>query len=183
MGQFYPAGMLGATKRMSNYNEKLDEGQEYQDYVALVLFEHGIVLTNFQTKKYQLKYGENKQGIEIKRDGRFRETNNLYIETEEKSDACNPFFVESGILRKDNAWLFVIGDEQTIYIFSKTILVGLFNTKKYRMTETETSKGMLLPLKIADKYCAKKIQIGTEPQTQTVSVLDLQTDNGGNLCA
>ena len=54
---------------------------------------------------------------EIKRDGKFRETGNLYIETAEKSHPDKYEFIPSGIMRQDNSWLFVIGDEKTIYIF------------------------------------------------------------------
>jgi hypothetical protein len=96
-------------------------------------------------------------GAEIKRDGKFRETGNLYIETCEKSHPDKPSFTPSGIHRKDNSWLFVIGDEKTVYIFSTKYLQML--EKRYKPVEKATSKGFLMPLNQAEKYCIRRIDL------------------------
>ena len=87
-------------------------------------------------------------GAEIKRDGKFRETGNIYIETSEKSHPDKPEFTPSGILRKDNSWLYVIGDEKTIYIFSTKYLQLLAN--RYQVKETPTSRGFIMPISEAE---------------------------------
>jgi len=114
------------------------------------LYDAGIPLLSYSSKKYQILIGENKAGIEIKYDRKFRETGNFYIETAEKSAANNKEFVASGIFRNDNTWLFIIGDYETIFIFSKEQLKKIKNN--YKQVETPTSKGFLIPVNEALKF-------------------------------
>jgi hypothetical protein len=139
------------------YQKKLKEGLEFQDFVTDELYKRGIVVNGYSSKKYQYNKGENLLGAEIKRDGRFRETGNLYIEVSEKANPDNPFYVTSGIKRYDNSWLFVIGDEKTIWIFPIKYL-RMLEKKNYRSVQKPTSKGFLLPVRDADKYCIRKIE-------------------------
>ena len=147
-------------KMTENYKEMLQKGLEYQDFVTDVLInELGIALSSYGSTKYQYTKGENKQGFEIKFDDKYKKTNNLYIETEEKSNKLNLYFVASGIFRNDNTWLFVIGNYEEIFIFSKKHLKLMFASKKFRSVETETSKGFLIDKISAENYCIKKIVI------------------------
>jgi hypothetical protein len=139
------------------YAEKLKEGIEFQDVVTKALYERGIIVIGYSSRRFQEREGENLLGAEIKRDGRFRETGNLYIEIAEKSHPLNYVFIESGIHRKDNSWLFIIGDEKTLYIFSTKYLRYL--EKKYPKTEIPTSRAFLMPISDAEKYCLRKIEI------------------------
>jgi len=138
------------------YQVKLQEGLEFQDFVTRELYQRGIVVIGYSSRKYQNNEGENMLGAEIKRDGKFRETGNLYIEVAEKSHPDKPSYTKSGIHREDNSWLFVIGDEKTIWIFSTKYLRMLED--RYRPVQKPTSKGFLLPLNEADKYCIRKIE-------------------------
>jgi hypothetical protein len=113
----------------------------------------------YASQKFQNTVGENMLGAEIKRDGKFRETGNLYIETSEKSHPDKPIYTPSGIHRKDNSWLFVIGDEKIIYIFSTKYLQML--EERYPVVSKPTSNGFLMPVDQAEKYCIRKINIGT----------------------
>jgi hypothetical protein len=148
---------------MKNYKEyydtKLEEGLQFQDKVTEELYQRGIIVVGYASQKYQNSHGENMIGAEIKRDGMFRDTGNLYIETAEKSDPNNAVYIPSGIYRKDNSWLFVIGDEKTIYIFSTKYLQML--EYKFVKKIKDTSKGFLIPLKDADKYCIRRIEINS----------------------
>lgn len=147
-------------KMTENYKEMLQKGLEYQDFVTDVLInELGIALSSYGSTKYQYTKGENKQGFEIKFDDKYKTTNNLYIETEEKNNKLNLYFVASGIFRNDNTWLFVIGNYEEIFIFSKKHLKLMFASKKFRSVETETSKGFLIDKINAENYCIKKIVI------------------------
>jgi len=143
-----------------NYYNQLQEGQKFQDYCAYVLqTKLSIGVINFQSKEYQFKFGENMQGVEFKFDNLFQNTGNLWIEVEERT---NPDlnYSNSGILRKDNSWLYCIGDYRVLYIFSKKFLANLYNSKRYEVIENNlmTSKGFLLPKTDADKYSAYKIE-------------------------
>ena len=139
------------------YAEQLKKGLEFQDYVTNILYEKGIVLVGYSSQKYQNKYGENKMGAEIKRDGKFRETGNLYIEVAEKAHPDNKEYVQAGIERGDNSWLFIIGDEKTLYVFATKQLRGI--CERYRRVEKTTSIGYLLPVADADDECVMRIDI------------------------
>lgn len=137
------------------YNVKLQEGLKFQDFVTQELYQRGIVVVGYSSRYYQNNEGENMLGAEIKRDGMFRETGNLYVELAEKAHPDNPKYVPSGIMREDNSWLFVIGDEKTIYIFSTKYLQKMKG--RYRTVQKPTSKGFLMPISEAEKYCIRKI--------------------------
>jgi hypothetical protein len=139
------------------YDEKLEQGLQFQDVVTSELYQRGIVVIGYASRKYQNECGENMLGAEIKRDGLFRETGNLYIETAEKSHPDKSNYVLSGIYRDDNSWLFVIGDEETIYIFSTKYLRLL--ERRYEQKTKTTSKGFIMPIVDAEKYCIRKIDL------------------------
>lgn len=154
--------LVEARKIYSNgyYNDKLEQGLEFQDVVTRELYQRGIVVVGYSSRRFQNQEGENMLGAEIKRDDLFRTTGNLYVEISEKSHPDKNNFTESGIFRKDNSWLYVIGDEKTIYIFSTKFLQQLYKTGKYKtvVNQTVTSNGMLLPIADAEKYCIRKIE-------------------------
>jgi hypothetical protein len=139
------------------YEKNLEKGLYFQDVVTSALYQRGIVVVAYSSRAYQLSHGENMLGAEIKCDMNFRKTGNLYIETAEKSHPDKASYVPSGIHRKDNSWLYVIGDEKTVYIFSTKYLQMLEN--RYRKVETPTSKAFLLPIDEAEKYSIRKIDL------------------------
>ena len=139
------------------YADKLTQGIEFQDAATKILWQHGIVIVGYSSRRFQNECGENIMGAEIKRDGHFRNTGNIYIEVSEKAHPDNHSFAPSGIYKKDNQWLFIIGDEETLYIFPTKYLRKL--EKRYTAVETPTSTGFLLPLEDAEKYCIKKIEV------------------------
>src|SRR4030043_524633 len=127
----------------------LEKGLQYQDFVTAELYRRGIPIVGYTSKKYQIKYGENRAGVEIKFDDRMKETGNVYIETAEKANPANPYFVPSGIYRNDNSWLYAIGNYDVIYIFAKKtlcLLHGQAAKRGFKTTEIATSKGMLMPI-------------------------------------
>lgn len=132
------------------YKTQLERGLVYQDFVYEILSRHGINTVAYGSKLFQFKLGENKAGIEIKFDGNLK-TGNLYIETEEKSNANNPFFVKSGIYRDCNEY--VIGDYSTIFRLSTNVLRLCHESGQYRELEIRmgTSRGFLFPQKEASR--------------------------------
>lgn len=139
------------------YAEKLEVGLQFQDVVTHELYLRGIVVVGYSSRRFQNTHGENMLGAEIKRDGKFRESGNLFLEVAEKSHPDNPQFIPSGIMRKDNSWLYVIGDEKTMWIFPTEYLRRLKD--RYVQVTKTTSIGYLMPLNDADKYCIRKIEI------------------------
>ena len=143
------------------YRQKLEEGEQYQDFVTEKLYEIGIPIISYSSKRYQHIVGENKCGFEIKFDNNTKKTGNLYIEIAEKSNELNKEFISSGIYRNDNTWLYIIGNYEKIYIFSKKHLRKIFEDVKriafLRRIETKTSRGFLLPAKYAEEILCIKI--------------------------
>ena len=119
---------------MSYYNEQLQRGLEYQDFVIDQLCRHGIFIGSYSSRKYQNEKGESASGIEIKYDSRMKKTGNVFIEVMEKSDASIQNFTQSGIFRKDNTWLYLIGDYDEAYLFSK------FQLQKVYLSNVEAKK-------------------------------------------
>jgi hypothetical protein len=138
------------------YADKLEEGLRFQDFITDVLYDQGMIVVTYVSKE-RGRNAENKLGIEIKRDNLFRKTGNLYIETAEKSNPSKLFWTQSGIYRDDNSWLYAIGDEKTLWIFSKKYLRLLEN--RFVKKEIPTSKGFLMSTVDGDKYCLRRIDI------------------------
>lgn len=128
------------------YQECYRKASEYQDFVTNQLLKHGIIITNYTSKKYQYEKGENGQGIEIKYDQKLEETGNLYIEIAEKSNPNKPNYSPSGLYRSDNTWLFLIGNYEKLFFFGKkTLKRELSRANEYKKIITATSKGFLMP--------------------------------------
>jgi hypothetical protein len=152
----------------NNYVEKLEIGHEFQDFVIEKLIkELGIAISIFQSKKYQFNKGESLQGVEIKYDARStgdctykecKKTGNVGIEVAEKTNKDNVNWVNSGIYRLDNSWLYIVGNYDCIWVFGKKHLILMHQKNIYKEYATlPTMKTMLLPIEDADKYCLKKI--------------------------
>lgn len=155
----------------TNYSQQVylpqkEESEQFQDYLCEELNKRGFILQNYTSKRYQMQVGENVQGMEIKRDGKFRTTGNLYIEESEKSDPSNAKYVQSGIWRNDNTWLFGIGDEYEFFIFTVKTLRRLAtwarNNKEFALKhgirfpdETGTSTGYLISVGSAMTWCER----------------------------
>lgn len=140
------------------YHRQLEKALEYQDFVADKLYEIGIPLNCYSSKKYQYGKGESRTGIKIKFDDQRKRTGNLYIEYAEKSNPNNKIYIPSGIERKDNTWLYVIGDYDIIYILAKNWLQQIKNLKDTRHVTTPTSKGYLYMELMAQKYAIRIIK-------------------------
>mgnify|MGYP000515657790 CR=1 FL=1 len=146
-----------------NYKNMLQKGLEFQDFVTDILIkEIGISLSSYSSIKYQYSKGENKQGFEIKFDDKYKNTGNIYIEISEKSNENNINYISSGIYRNDNTWLYIIGNYEEIFIFSKKHLILMHESKRHKEVITNTSNGFLIKKEDAEKYCTKKITLKTQ---------------------
>lgn len=136
---------------MTYYDEKLQQGLEYQDFITKY-----FSLCCYSSKKWQNEAGENTLGMEIKFDDKLVDTGNVYIETHEKTNAENKDYVESGCLRK-NSWLYLIGNYKLAFIFSTKQLKAIYLKRSPKTVTTLTSKGYLLNLEEANNYSISKV--------------------------
>jgi hypothetical protein len=96
-------------------------GEQYQEFVRFV-YKHlyNLNLHIYYTKDEQYSIGECEEGIEIKFDRNLSKTNNLYIETHEKTKYGK--YIESGVLREDNSIKYLIGNYKYLFLFDKRVL-------------------------------------------------------------
>jgi hypothetical protein len=129
------------------FEDDKEAGLRFQDWVGdRLLTDHGLAITFYCSVINQLGVGESRQGIEVKYDRRFRDTGNLFIEIEHRG-------VPSGVYREDNCWLWVQGDYQGAYVFSRKQLQWLERLASCKTITTETgTTGYLLPLKDAARW-------------------------------
>lgn len=132
-----------------------EEGIEFQRFVSdLFLKEFGFAIRYYVKCEDQYTKGESREGIEVKFDQRILETGNVSIEVAEKTKADRKIWTPSGILRRDNTWLYVQGNYDIVFLFKKATLVELYEVKyKSKVWEpTPTIRTFLLPLPEAKKY-------------------------------
>lgn len=155
--------------KTSYYKKKLEEGKWFQDFAQEQLYKYGISIVSYSSKEYQHKYGENRAGIEMKYDQKYKNSKCLYIEIAEKSHPDNINFVRSGIYANSNTWLYLIGDEDEFFIFAKNFLIQWHEENKFRIVygypednhkkERPTSKGFLIPvIQAREKYAILTIK-------------------------
>lgn len=151
---------MGKYGMTAYYKEKLEAGLEYQDFIAdqLRKADPCIIIGAYSSRKYQNEHGESAAGIEIKYDMRFKDTGNLYVEVAEKSNAAIAEYTPSGIYRQDNTWLYLIGDYEQAFLFSKHQLQSVhastesWKSRGIRAVEIDTSRGFLYPANSALKH-------------------------------
>ena len=128
------------------YKKKFIKGTEYQDFLTEYLYKIGLPLFTYTSKKWQTKKGENKLGVEIKFDDKHKETGNLYIEIQERTETYYNY-VPSGIFRNDNTWIYIQGNYDIAYVFFKKHLKSFYKTtgiNRIKEIQEKTSKGFLL---------------------------------------
>ncbi|WP_339684248.1 hypothetical protein [Gimesia maris] len=139
------------------YNNKLKAGEAFQDFVKKHIQEQLHIPINYYTsKEEQYNIGESKQGIEVKLDNRCTETGRLSIEIAEKTKAQNKNFIPSGIFRQDNTWLYLQGNYDMFFIFSKKVLQRFYYCNKPDIHELPTIRKFYLPIPLA-RILAEKI--------------------------
>lgn len=155
----------------SVHRDSFQIGMEFQDFVAEKLIkELGIPITLYGSKKNQFSMGENIQGVEIKYDARSTgdctyynnaATNTIAIEIAEKTKRENFKWVDSGIYRNDNSWLYIVGNYMQFWIFGKSTLRIMHQSGNFKVATTlPTVMNMLISIEDADTYCLKKITNG-----------------------
>lgn len=149
------------------YKEKMEAGLEYQDFIADQLRKATpcMILGAYSSRRYQYEKGESASGIEIKHDMLMKQTGNLYIEVAEKSNEDIPDYTPSGIMRNDNTWLYLIGDYEQAFLFSKEQLKMVYadrkrwNLRGIKPVQTPTSIGFLYPIESAMRgMCLRRFE-------------------------
>ena len=143
---------------MEYTKEHMEEAYRYQDFATDMLYEFGIPICCYSSKKWNIEKGESRAGVEIKNDKLFSKTGNLYFEThEKKADAAE--WVESGLLRDDNTIFYFIGDYLKAWLFSKKQLLSLIQKPEFERKETKTSKGVVIPIKYFEDHPSIPIKV------------------------
>jgi hypothetical protein len=142
---------------MGEFRRDIEEGEEFQDFVKRKLWGAGIAVEFYSSRKFQASDGEGPSGVEVKKDRRFRDTGNLYIETEH---CIRGEWLPSGINRNPAMWLMAIGDEEEFFLIQKTLLQAIEQNGRYRSRETRhtgdvPTRGFLFPVEEMRRLAAK----------------------------
>jgi hypothetical protein len=142
----------------SDFTRDLAAGQQYEDFVQRVLWQHGYIFVLHRSAKYQWSHGESVGGIEIKLDRNCSRTGNLYIETEERrtTDGLSSWR-PSGIHDEPRPSLYAIGDYTVVYLLSVNWLLGV---EPFHDRHTgPTMKGFLLRVDKARLWAVQVIDL------------------------
>ena len=137
---------------MPDYDEDLERGRKFQDYVTKVLLHRGLVISVYSSREYQYAFGESPQGVEIKMDSNFLSTGRLSIEVASRHDSTKEW-TQSGIYDPKDPWLYIQGYYGKFWLFSNLHLQRLFESGVYGKAEPRDDlRVFYLPIEAADKW-------------------------------
>ena len=137
---------------MPDHQNRMNAGLLYQDFIVDLAYQQGLVIVQYSSEEYQKGIGESRTGAEIKYDGQFAKTGNVYIETAEKAWPRDGAYWPSGIYAHERTWLYIIGNFDTVFLFQKKILQLLHQAGRYPLKQIITSQGFIIPGNDAMKY-------------------------------
>lgn len=164
----------GDRNRDAYYINNLTDSHRFEVYIDTLFAQNGVDLGLYYGRDEQYNQGENRLGIEIKRDKKSSEGSpNLFIEYQERLNPRSQEWVNSGILRDDNTRFYLIGDIDNFWVFNKEDLVYIYN-QLYRGNSyyngcrlvkvvRGTSRGYIIP-----KDYANQIAISFEELLQQI---------------
>jgi len=131
-----------------NYQKLLKESEEFVKYwMGIIQRKMCLRLTPVDSENLQKAVlCDTQEGFEFKYDRKVKETGNFWIEIGEKRDPSQKEYVPSGILRKDNAWMYCIGNYDELFFFPKQALIRMYTSRSVEIIENheKTSRGFLL---------------------------------------
>ncbi len=125
--------MFMGMKQSNYYQNCLDEGTVYQDFVVQMLRKKkGWFISVFSSLFYQFNEGESDQGFEIKLDQPSASSGRILIETAERT-SIDKKWTPSGIYRRDNTIHYIVGNYEFFYVFDVKSLRRVHEKfKKYK---------------------------------------------------
>ncbi len=124
-----------------NYGKRLIGGLTYQDKVTKAISDHmDISLTTFCSPLYQEKEGENAQGWEIKKVSQVKKKFRIEVGSR---PTIKHDWKDSGVNKKDNSYMYIMGDDDDIYFFWKKMLIKLVNDEKKKQEFNEKYQSFL----------------------------------------
>lgn len=135
----------------------VEEGLEFEDFAREQIIRKGIVVHVNRSARAQFAQGDAAQGVEFKRDNRCTDTGRLSIEYEERVNTSR-MWVKAGVLRDDDVWLYVQGNEKRFWAFSKKMLAHMHRLSSsgdlpLESGEIATLRKFYVPIKLADEIC------------------------------
>jgi len=145
------------------YRRDLGRGVLFEDHVCRVLYLAGLPFQVFRSRDGQQLWGESTLGLEVKLDENFRETGNLFVETEERPGRSYEW-KPAGIYSECRPWLYAIGDFFTLFLFATSTLRNMHKRRCFREVgnRSDTGRGFLLPVDTAQKWAAHVLDTETE---------------------
>lgn len=138
------------------FDERLAIGTAFEELASDFLISQGFPIGLHRSREQQWAAGESAAHCEIKKDQRWKDFGNLFIEIRERrhsggTSAWRP----SGIYDEHNPWFYLIGDHTKLWLMSVTFLIHQHRSDNYKFKKTETAEGFVLPVTVADKWAIK----------------------------
>lgn len=148
-----------------DYDDCLKEAKRFEQFWCEVIeYKIHLSLTIIQAKENQAKFlCDTKEGFEFKHNTGMERYNGVFIEVSQKMDKDDKDFIPSSISKRDNSWMYCIGDFTKLYFVPKKALVTECESNKYEIKPNRegTAIGFRLPL----------------PRLKEISVLELTPIN------
>lgn len=137
----------------SEYYMRLKEGEEFEKYwCELIKRKLCMTLTRVRSKNHQLRtLCDTQEGFEFKYDRKKALTKNFWIEVGQRPPNTEEEYRPSSLLRKDNSWMYCIGNLDVLYLIPKKTLLNEYRNgrREVRENKRKTSKGFLISEKEA----------------------------------
>ena len=142
-----------------NYLQKIKESHEFVNYwIEIINRKISLELTPIHSSNLQRRsLCDTREGFEFKNDKISTTSKNFWIEIAEKNNPSQDEFFPSGICRKDNAWMYCMGDFEKLWFLPKRKLLEEYASKKW--TVIPNKEGTSMAFLLDKEYVAKNISV------------------------
>ena len=155
--------------KRDDYFECLSTAQSFEQFwCEIINYKLHLSLTRIKAKENQSKFlCDTKEGFEFKHNTAIDTHEGVFIEISQKMKREDKDFMHSSISKKDNAWMYCIGDFKRLYLVPKKHLISEYESAKYKIIPNikGTGMGFKMPLSRLEAISALKLTpINKEPE-------------------
>jgi len=135
----------------TNVNNKRDDyyaclgvAQSFEQFwCEIINYKLHLNLTRIKAQENQSKFlCDTKEGFEFKHNTAIDTYKSVFIEISQKMKREDKDFMHSSISKKDNAWMYCIGDFKRLYLVPKKHLISEYESGGYKIIPNTKGTGM-----------------------------------------
>lgn len=160
---------MNVEKKRVDYYPCLEAAQRFEQFWCEVInYKLHLNLTRIKAKENQSKFlCDTKEGFEFKHNTGIEQHDGVFIEISQKMKKTDKDFMNSSISKKDNAWIYCIGDFKRLYLTPKKYLISEYESGCYKIIPNSkgTGMGFKLPIERLEEISLLKLTpIDKEPE-------------------